>query len=404
MNNIVIILFTAMAFYCSGFCQQGDSMNDRESAEQHAKKLASELLIFDTHMDVPLRLLWEKDIDLASRTSTGHFDYIRAKIGGLDAAFMAVYISPSYEEKGGAKKLTDSVISLINKTINDNPDKFTAALSTADIRKNFSAGKVSLPIGIENGTAVEGSLDNLKHFYDAGVRYITLCHMKNNHICDSSGEPEKKWNGLSPFGKDLIASMNDLGMMIDVSHISDDAFYQVLELSRVPVIASHSGCRSLTPGFERNMSDEMIKALADKGGVIQINFGSSLMNNNVRLNYEKRSETIRAYLKEHNLKYSDDSAKVFNESYDKDNPMGNASLKDIADHIDHAVKLAGVDHVGLGSDFDGVELTPDGLEDVTKYPDLLAELLLRGYSDEDIKKICGENTMRVWSTVEKGKR
>lgn len=400
MDKIKITLLIALLFGgCSFQNQMRNSMDDKILLEK-AHNLASQILIFDTHMDIPLRLLWNKDLNLAELTNDGHFDYVRARKGGLDAVFMAIYISPSYEEKGGAKKLTDSTITLIEKVLAENPDKFASASTVSDIRNNLSSNKISLPIGIENGTALEGSLDNLKHFYDCGVRYITLCHMKNNHICDSSGEPDNKWNGLSPFGKDVVKMMNDLGMMIDVSHISDDAFYQVIEISRAPVIASHSGCRVYTPGFERNMTDDMIKLLADKGGVIQINFGSSIINNDVHVKEEERSKAIRKYLKENNLKYSDEQAKTFIEGYEKENPITNANVLDVANHIDHAVKIAGIDHIGLGSDFDGVELTPDGLEDVSKYPNLIFELLKKGYSEEDIKKICGENILRVWKQVE----
>lgn len=402
MNKIKLTVILAILFAgCSSQYKIKNTMDEKLIREE-AHKIAGEELIFDTHMDVPLRLLWNKDLNLGERTSDGHFDYVRAKEGGLNAAFMAVYISPSYEEKGGAKKLADSIITLVNKTIIDNKDKFAFAVSPADITKNRKLGRISLPVGIENGTAVEGSIENLEHFYKSGVRYITLCHMKNNHICDSSGDPEKKWNGLSPFGTELVKKMNDLGMIIDVSHISDSAFYQVMKLSRVPVIASHSGCRIFTPGFERNMTDEMIKALADKGGVIQINFGSSIINNDVRLKYDERSKAIRSYLKENNLKYSDEQAKNFIDQYEKDHPVQNASINDIIQHIDHAVKVGGIDHVGLGSDYDGVELTPDGLEDVSKYPEIIFELLKKGYSRSDIKKICGENTMRVWKEIEEG--
>jgi len=402
MDKIKITLF--LAVFLSGCSLQTnylrDSMDDK-TLRKTAQKIASEILIFDTHMDIPLRLLWNKDLNLGELTSDGHFDYVRATKGGLNAVFMAVYISPSYEEKGGGKKLADSTIQLIEKMITANPDKFSSAATVSEITENFGTGKISLPVGIENGTALEGSLDNLKHFYDCGVRYITLCHMKNNHICDSSGDPDDKWNGLSPFGKSLIKMMNDLGMIIDVSHISDEAFYQVIELSRTPVIASHSGCRVFTPGFERNMSDEMIKLLADKGGVIQINFGSSLMNNEVRIAYDERSAAIRKYFNENKLKRSDEQAINYIDQYEKEHPIGNAAISDIINHIDHAVKIAGIDHVGLGSDFDGVELTPDGLEDVSKYPNLIFELLKKGYSENDIKKICGENILRVWGEIEK---
>jgi membrane dipeptidase len=238
-------------------------------------------------------------------------------------------------------------------------------------------------------------MKNLKHFYDRGVRYITLAHSQSNHISDSSYDVRRKWKGLSPFGKDLVKEMNNIGMLIDVSHISDDAFYQVMKLSKVPVIASHSSLRKYTPGFERNMDDEMLLALKKNGGVIQINFGSSFVTSASRGWYDKRKEAQKA-AEDNGNKVTDFAA-----AYRAKNPFPFATLDQVLDHIDHVVKLIGINHVGIGSDYDGVgDSLPIGLKDVSTYPNLVQGLLDRGYSEGQIKKILGGNTMRVWRQAE----
>jgi len=245
-------------------------------------------------------------------------------------------------------------------------------------------------------------LENLRYFYSRGIRYITLTHSKNNHICDSSFDTERKWYGLSPFGKEVVAEMNRLGMMIDVSHVSDSTFYQVIRLSKAPVIASHSSCRFFTPGWERNMSDEMIFLLAKNGGVIQINFGSMFLNSELQKKGDETRAAINKYFEEHQLKPSDSVAVDYARKYHDEHPTGYADIKDVVEHINHVVQLVGVDYVGLGSDFDGVgDSLPTGLKDVSYYPNLIYKLLKKGYSEEDVRKICGENLLRVWSQVEK---
>lgn len=373
--------------------------NNQEELKKTAERLAKEIIIIDTHIDLPGRLenKWE-DI---SKPTSGDFDYPRAKAGCLDVAFMSVYVAAQFENNG-AKSEADSVIEIVKKILNNYPDKFSRALSPNDVYKNFKDGKISLPMGMENGSPLEGDIKNLKYFYDKGIRYITLAHSKSNHICDSSYDPERKWKGLSPFGKEVVKEMNRLGMMIDVSHITDDAFYQVIELSKAPIIASHSSCRFFTPGWERNLSDDMIKAIAAKGGVIQIAFVSNFLSQEIRDKEAKNRAVITEYLKSNNIPQNDKRATEYSNNYWKENPVGYADVKDVVKHIDHVVKLVGVDYVGLGSDFDGAgDSFPYGLKDVSYFPNLIYELLLAGYSQEDIKKICGGNLLRVWSEVEK---
>lgn len=363
----------------------------------------------DTHIDLPMRLHEQLELEESVRENPalrteGNFDYPRAKAGGLDAAFMSIYIPASYEDNG-AMKLADELIDLVEKVVVQSQGKFAPALNPTQLEKNFAAGVLSMPLGMENGAPIEGKLENLRHFYDRGIRYITLAHSKDNHISDSSYDERHTHKGLTKFGRKVVAEMNRLGIMVDISHVSDDAFWQVLEISSVPVIASHSSCRHFTPGFERNMSDKMIQALAEKGGVIQINFGSGFLDAEVRAASTLRRESINSKLLAAELEPDSPEYKAarapLEREYDEENERLLASVETVADHIDHVVQLAGIDHVGLGSDFDGVgDSLPEGLEDASTYPNLLAVLLERGYSEADIAKVCGENLLRVWSAVE----
>ncbi len=367
-----------------------------------ARALAHEVLLLDSHIDVPYRLE-EHDEDISRRTEYGDFDYPRARMGGLDAVFAAVYVPPRREDDGTAGVYADETIDRVEQFWTTWPDYFAAARSPDDVRRQFGNGRISIILAIENGAPIQGDLSRVQHYYDRGVRYITLCHGKSNHICDSSYDTNRPWHGLSPFGKRLVAEMNRVGMMIDVSHVSDEAFWDVLEHSRAPVIASHSSCRCFTPGWERNLTDEMIRALADKGGIVQINFGDMFSSEQVNRQYLARWEAIDAHIAEHGLEGQERSA--FIEEYCRAHPIAQGTVRDVAQNIDHAVKLIGVDQVGLGSDFDGVgPHVPVGLKDVSAYPNLLAELLSMGYSEADLRKICGQNFLRVWQRIDEAAR
>lgn len=364
-----------------------------------AKELSKKIIIVDTHIDLPLRLKANPQ-DISKRLQNGDIDYVRAKEGGLDVAFMSIYVPPKLQETPQAKEYADDLISVVEKIVRDFPDKFNFAKSTEDVLKNFDNNLISLPMGMENGAPIT-SVELLHEYYQKGIRYVTLAHGKWNHICDSSYDKERKWHGLSPFGKELISEMNKIGMIIDISHVSDETFYQVIELSKTPVIASHSSCRFFTPGFERNMSDEMISALAKNGGVIQINFGSDFISQNYRVKTDELQKHIRDYIEHNHLKNDDPEVKKYISEYKKAHPISFADVKDVANHIDHVVKLVGIDFVGIGSDFDGVgDSLPNGLKDASMYPNLIAELLKRGYSNEDIEKIFGGNFLRVWKQIE----
>ena len=363
-----------------------------------AKKLAHETIILDSHIDVPYRV-HKKWVDVTKATKGGDFDHPRAVAGGLNAPLMSMYIPATYEGEGKdfgvqlAHQLIDSVEAIAQRA----PDKFAVAYSTADVYSQFEQGKISLPMGMENGSPIANSFENLAMFHERGIRYVTLSHSLSNHISDSSYDLRRQWKGLSEFGKKLIPEMNRIGMMIDISHVSDAAFYQALELTQTPVIASHSSLRKFTPGFERNMDDEMIKALAKNGGVIQINFGSSF----VSAAPQEWQNKLKAKLEKENAKWGEEKAERIAKLYKENNPYPFASLDTVLDHIDHVKNLVGVDYIGIGSDYDGVgDSLPRDLKDVSYFPQLVQGLMNRGYSDADIKKILSGNFMRVWKQVE----
>jgi membrane dipeptidase len=368
---------------------------------ERARELAQRIIIVDTHIDTPYRLL-EKNEDISQRTESGDFDYPRAVEGGLDVAFMSIFTSPSEEEEGTAKRTANALIDSLEKFTAEHQEKFFLASSVQEVTDLTGQGRIALALGMENGAPVEGSLRNLRHFHERGIRYITLAHSKANHISDSSYEEKRRWNGLSPFGRELVAEMNRIGVMVDISHVSDEAFYEVMEISKAPVIASHSSCRHFTPGFERNMSDDMIRLLAESGGVIQISFSSWFISDEYREKGDAAIAEINAQLKAQGIETDSEEGWEYRQEYFKTHPIELADVSDVADHIEHVIELVGIDHVGLGSDFDGAGPSmPTGLRDVSGFPNLVGELLDRGYSEDDIEKVCGGNLLRVWAEVER---
>jgi len=366
-----------------------------------AQRIAKSSIIIDTHVDVPYRLVATPQ-DVSQATESGDFDHSRAVQGGLNAPFMSIYTPADFEAQGTSKETAEELIDVVEGIVAGAPDKFAIATSVADVRDQFEKGLVSLPMGMENGSPIDGDLDNLRHFHERGIRYVSLTHGSNNHLSDSSYDETKQWNGISEFGAEVIREMNRLGIIVDVSHVSDDAFWKILEITEVPAIASHSSARHFTPGFERNISDEMIVALAKNGGVVHINFGSMFVNQVSRDYSTARMDAGKAYLAEHPELSEAYLYREFPKMYAAENgPMVYATLDDVLDHFDHVVKLVGIDHVGVGSDFDGVgDSLPEGLKDVSGYPNLVEGLLRRGYSEDDIRKILGENLLRVWGAVE----
>lgn len=373
----------------------------------YADELAHRFIILDGHVDVPYRVSatlhdGAPPPHIHAHADDGDFDHARARAGGLDAPFMSIYTPAELQATPGASKaFAEQSIDYIHGLTIDHPDKFALARTPTEVRANFERGLISLPLGMENGSPLEAELANVEHFYKRGIRYITLTHSRDNLVCDSSYDETHTHGGLSEFGRSVVAEMNRVGIMIDVSHVSDASFWQVMALSKVPVIASHSSCRQFTPGFERNMSDEMIIALAEHGGVIQINFGSGFLDAEYRAAEQHARAQLRALLDENGTDEHAPAGRELIEAFEAEHPLPRVDVAVVADHIDHVVALAGVDFVGLGSDFDGVgDSLPVGLEDVSMYPNLIAELLERGYREADIEKICSGNVLRVWQAVE----
>ena len=342
-----------------------------------SEDLAKKLTIVDMHIDTPYRL-WRQNLNgdeidnISKRTLKGDFDYPRAVSGGLNVPFFSIYTPASTQIDSTSHEMAVSLISMIEDIVTLHSDKFFIVKSTSDIEL-LDRERLGIAFGMENGAPIEGDLSRVQFYHDKGIRYITLTHSKSNHISDSSYDENHQWEGgLSSFGKELIREMNKVGIMVDISHVSDKAFYESIEISEVPVIASHSSLRHFTPGFERNVSDDMLIKLASKGGVISINFGSSFLTKKA-LEYRRNRE----------------------------GPYPFADVTDVVDHIDRVVNLVGIDHVGIGSDYDGVgDTLPSNLKDVSTFPNLISELLTRGYTEEDIEKILSGNIIRVWKEVE----
>ena len=362
---------------------------------EKAVKVHQEAIVVDTHCDTPMVMLG-RGLDIGRKSDKNDVDLIRMKEGGLDASFFAVFISNKMDKEHPAKNALE-MIDEIHQQVERHPDLAEMAYSPADIRNIHQTGKRAILIGMENGGPIEGSLRILRNFYRLGVRYITLTHNSNNDICDSSNAETAKWNGVSPFGKEVIKEMNRLGMLIDVSHISDKAFWDVLEVSQAPVFASHSCVRSICSA-PRNMSDDMIKALAKKRGVIQITFYSGFLDEGIKQKSEEIRKKVAPETKKLREKYKDDQKGFWDEVIKlwKKYAPPPPPIEKLIDHIDHVVKLVGVDYVGLGSDFDGAGSFPRGLEDVSGFPLITYHLLKRGYSETDIKKILGGNFLRVF--------
>lgn len=379
---------------------------DPVAAQAEAEALAQRVIVLDGHVDLPHRVHERVAAGLPlppvhERTDDGHFDWQRARAGGLDAPFMSIYTPSSLQaEFGESKAFAEHMIDYVHGLVVDHPDKFALAGTPADVRANFEHGLISLPMGMENGSPLEHELDNVRHFYQRGIRYVTLTHALDNLICDSSYDDQHTHHGLSAYGRQVVAELNRWGIMVDISHVSDDAFWQVLELSAVPVIASHSSCRHFTPGFERNMSDEMIVALAEHGGVIQINFGNAFLDGRFLAAEDAARAELGALLDEHAVGRDTPDGRALIDAYWAAHPLPELDVAIVADHIDHVVEIAGIGAVGFGSDFDGVDRLPVGLEDASMYPNLIRELLRRGYTEAEIEQICSGNVLRVWQAVE----
>src|SRR5579863_2633359 len=348
-------LFAAAILLAGGllsYNMPADELSDR------ARKLHFSSIVLDTHDDTPQRFFFQH-FDLGHRDAEGHIDIPRMKEGGLNAIFFSIWCNANMTGAPATKRAFD----LIDETkaqVTKHPQDLALATTAEEVRRAHAQGKIAALMGVEGGHMINNDLNVLRRFAALGVRYMTLTHTNDLDWAGSSGD-DAKHIGLSPFGKDVVLEMNKLGVMVDISHVSDKTFWDALEVSRAPMIASHSSCRAIC-NAPRNMTDDMIKALAAKGGVIQINYHCNYLNTR---------------------------------------KPPHATIDDVVAHIDHIRRIAGIDAIGIGSDFDGIECAPVGLDDVSKFPNLTRALLEKGYSAGDIRKIYGANLLRVMRAVEK---
>ena len=373
-----------------------------QSVSDQAKKLQSSSIVIDTHDDTTQRLL-DPHFDIAARHSDGNIDIPRMREGGLSAIFFSIWISSKILGPDAVKQALDQ-IDAVRETVRKHPNDFLLATSAADIREAKRQHKIAALIGVEGGHMMGNDLSVLRTFAALGVRYMTLTHMDNNEWADSSTD-KPAHNGLTDFGKDVVREMNRLGIIVDVAHVSDKTFYDALEVSKAPVFSSHSSCRAIC-NAPRNMTDDMMRALAKNGGVIQINYHVGFLSQEFR-DYEKAHPDAEKEINEEIKKRCGDneSCKLTTgdqvvRDFMEAGKLPKVDWTKIVEHIDHAVKIAGIDHVGLGSDFDGAVM-PIGMQDVSHLPQITDALLKKGYSESDIRKILGENTLRVLSEVER---
>jgi membrane dipeptidase len=376
-----------------------------QSVSDQAKKLQSTSIVIDTHDDTTQRLLDPK-FDLSLRHNDGNIDIPRMKEGGLSAIFFSIWIPSKILGPEAVKKALDQ-IDAVRETVRKNPNDLILATSAADIREAKNQHKIAVLMGVEGGHMMGNDLSVLRTFAALGVRYMTLTHMDNNEWADSSTD-KPAHNGLTDFGKDVIREMNRLGVIVDIAHVSDKTFYDALETSKAPIFSSHSSCRAICQA-PRNMTDDMIRDLAKHGGVIQINYHVGFLSQEFR-DYEKaHPEAEKEITEEVKKRCGDNEACKLTtgdqvvRDFMQAGKLPRVDWTVIVDHIDHAVKIAGADHVGLGSDFDGAVM-PLGMQDVTHIPQITDTLLKKGYSEADIRKILGENTLRVLSQVEQVSR
>jgi membrane dipeptidase len=358
-------------------------------------------IVVDTHNDI-LSMMTDDNYDLGvSSVGKYHTDIARMKQGGLTAEFFSVYIDRSFVRDGGSARRTLDMIDYVYRAAERHPNDLMMAYSTADIRRAKKQNKIAALMGIEGGHAIEDSLMALRDFYRLGIRYMTLTHNNTNNWADSCCD-EAKHNGLSDFGKEVVREMNRIGMLVDVSHVSDKTMSDVLDISTAPVIASHSSARALGDR-PRNIPDDLLRRFTKNGGVVMVNFYPGFIDKNVVAASKERDARLKPQMDELRTTYKEDAKRLAEEinKLQAANPLPTTPLSVLIDHFDHIAKVAGIDHVGIGSDFDGVPSLPVGMEDISKLPNITYELLKRGYSETDIKKILGDNFMRAFAQTER---
>jgi membrane dipeptidase len=378
---------------------------------KRALALHKKAIVIDGHNDIPT-IMVDEDYDIGTPSAGKyHTDIARLKQGGMTGEFFSIYVdrqyatpdwvSKNYVREGGSARRALDLIDVSYRMLEKYPGELMLATSTDDIRRAKKQGKVGVLMGIEGGHAIENSLSALREFYRLGVRYMTLTHNNTNEWADACCD-EAKHNGLSDFGKEVVREMNRLGMFVDISHVSDKTMSDVLDVSKAPVIASHSSARVFS-NHKRNVPDELLKRIAQNGGVVMVNFYPAFLDEKVRVAGLARDEKLKAQRDALREQFKGDQKRLDEElnKLNEANPIPNTTLSMLVDHIDHIAKVAGVDHVGLGSDFDGVPNLPEGVRDVSDLPNITYELLRRGYSDADVLKILGGNFMRAFAEVER---
>jgi membrane dipeptidase len=408
----------SLSICAAAFAQGAPSTNTTDTGPQvsaAARKIHESALVVDTHADTPGRFT-DENFDPANDAGKGHWDFAKVKTGNLGAQFFSIWVDPrKYQGKYAIRAL--DMIDSVYETARQHPDQMTMAYTVADIERAHQNRKLAALMGLEGGHAIENDIRLLRDFYRLGIRYMTLTWANTNEWADSSGDTHsttvQHHNGLSDFGKQIVQEMNRLGMIVDISHVSDKTFYDTLELSKAPIMASHSSARTLT-NHPRNMSDDMLKAIAAKGGVVQVNFNCGFIDEAYRLAYEdwdaKRQSAREAQQKQQQTPQAQpnpanpqqpqfDYAMGILENQTPNIPR--PPFKSLIDHFDHIAKVAGVDHLGIGSDFDGVDCLPQGIDSVADMPKITQALLDRGYKAEDLRKILGGNALRVFREAER---
>jgi membrane dipeptidase len=396
------LLLLALAVATGGFGQ--NQVQIRTVTDADVVRVHTSALLIDSHNDLPYYTAQGRDI--ASESAAPHTDLARLKAGGVGATFFSVWVAKDFVAGNrSANRALQLIDSVRHDIVEKHPNEFVLATSAKDIEDAHSRGKIAALMGIEGGHAIEDSLRLLRDFYSLGVRYMTLTHTNTNGWADSSGDitraDVKHHNGLTPFGKDVVREMNRLGMLVDISHVSDKTFFDALEVSRAPIIASHSDARALA-NAPRNMTDEMIAALARKGGVIDVNFNCGFLSQRFRDESAAKATVVTERLRQATAgkKLGELETDQLEGKIQAEMGIKPATIDDVVAHIDHIKKVGGIDAIGIGTDFNGVECVPRELEDVSKFPNLTRALLIKGYSAEDIRKIYGGNFLRVMRAVE----
>ncbi|HKO98413.1 MAG TPA: membrane dipeptidase [Pyrinomonadaceae bacterium] len=372
-----------------------------EKLWQKALEIQRKSIVLDTHNDI-LSFMFDENYDIGvSSVGKYHTDLARMKQGGLTAEFFSVYVDKKYATEGGSARRAMDLIDYTFRAAEKHPDDLMMAYSTADIRRAKQQKKIAALMGIEGGHAIEDSLSTLRGFYRLGIRYMTLTHNNTNNWADSCCDTAKH-NGLSEFGREVVREMNRLGMLVDISHVSDKTMSDVLDVTKSPVIASHSSARALADRT-RNIPDDLLKRIGQNGGVVMINFYPGFIDQKVVLATRERDARLKPQTDALKEQYKNDPKKLEEEinKLQAANPLPATPFSVLLDHFDHIVKVAGIDNVGIGSDFDGIPSVPIGMEDISKLPNLTYELLKRGYSEKDVRKILGENFMRAFGEAER---